>query len=208
MRQRLIGLREAIDPEQRSSFELAISLNLLHGIPLVSGTALGFCWPHRGEYDIRPLLPALLARQVRLALPIVQKATGDLVFHEWTEQCVLAQGPLGIPFPVDTPRLVPTVLLIPIVGYGAAGDRLGYGGGYYDRTLAQMNPRPLCIGVGFDCQRIESSFPQPHDIPMDAIVTETQLQVRDGDQLEAMPARWCRQQLQTRGVERGLWAAA
>ena len=70
-------------------------------------------------------------------------------------------------------RLVhPDALLIPLVGYDAAGFRLGYGGGYYDRTLAVAAPRPFCIGVGYDDAEIATIYPQPHDIPMDFIVTE------------------------------------
>ena len=208
MRQRLILRREALSPAERSTGEMAISLHLLHTLPLSPGTRLGFCWPHRGEYDIRPLLPALTARGLQLAMPVIRSASRDLVFHEWTADCAMTNGPLGIPYPSGTPAVLPQILLIPVVGFGAAGDRLGYGGGYYDRTLAACEPRPLCIGVGFECQRIDSSFPQAHDIPMDAIITESQLRFRDGDRLETLPARICRHQLSERGQERGLWQRA
>ena len=78
----------------------------------------------------------------------------------------------NIPAPADGPSVTPDVLLVPLVGFDAGGYRLGYGGGYYDRSLAARTPRPLAIGIGFEISRLATIHPQPHDIPMDAIVTE------------------------------------
>jgi 5-formyltetrahydrofolate cyclo-ligase len=102
----------------------------------------------------------------------------------------MGKGPLGIAYPTQTEQLDPDVLLIPLVGFGRAGDRLGYGGGYFDRTLAGYARRPLCIGVGFELARIESTFPQAHDILMDAIVTEVSMRwVDSGNLVEVSAAR-------------------
>ena len=84
----------------------------------------------------------------------------------------MSRGVWNIPVPGERTLVQPNLLLVPLVGFDAAGYRLGYGGGYYDRTLAAMSPRPLTIGVGFAMGRLNSIYPQPHDIPMDAIVTE------------------------------------
>ena len=78
----------------------------------------------------------------------------------------------GIPVPASGAPVLPQALLIPVVGFDAAGFRLGYGGGYFDRTLASLRPRPLAIGVGFELSRLASVHPERHDEPLDLIVTE------------------------------------
>jgi 5-formyltetrahydrofolate cyclo-ligase len=103
------------------------------------------------------------------------------MFREWTPGAPMAPGIWNIPVPAEGETLSPTVLLAPLVGFDGCGYRLGYGGGYYDRTLAAAMPRPLAIGVGFEASRLETIHPQPHDIPMDLIVTEQEiLRTRDG----------------------------
>ena len=84
----------------------------------------------------------------------------------------MQRGFWNIPIPAERRVVVPDALLIPLVGYDAAGYRLGYGGGYYDRTLASRTPLPLRIGVGYDGAELPTIHPQPHDIPMSIIVTE------------------------------------
>jgi 5,10-methenyltetrahydrofolate synthetase len=78
----------------------------------------------------------------------------------------------GIPKPKDTELIVPTLLFVPCVGYGAGGYRLGYGGGFYDRTLAAMQPHPFTVGLGFTCGFVEHLQAEAHDIPLDAILNE------------------------------------
>jgi 5-formyltetrahydrofolate cyclo-ligase len=84
----------------------------------------------------------------------------------------MTQGAYDIPIPVDTPDLEPQVLLVPLTGFDAAGYRLGYGGGFFDRTVVEMTPRPLLVGVGFELSWVHSIHPQVHDVPMDIVVTE------------------------------------
>ena len=94
----------------------------------------------------------------------------------------LDRGVWNIPIPSERALVEPTVLLVPLLGFDAAGYRLGYGGGYYDRTLAASAPRPFTIGVGHEFGRLQSIYPQSHDIPLDVIVTEcgvTRFSVRD-----------------------------
>jgi len=114
----------------------------------------------------------------------------------------MAQGPLGIAYPVQTAQVDPDVLLIPLVGFGRAGDRLGYGGGYFDRTLASFARRPLCVGVGFELARMESTYPQAHDIPMDAIVTELAMHRVVSGTLEQVSAAQLREHLNRLAQER------
>jgi 5-formyltetrahydrofolate cyclo-ligase len=109
---------------------------------------------------------------VRLALPVVVERARPLVFREWWPGIRMVPGIWGIPVPAEGDAVLPDALLAPLVGFDARGHRLGYGGGYYDRTLAALPERPLVIGVGFEPSGMETIHPQPHDIPMDLIVTE------------------------------------
>ena len=106
------------------------------------------------------------------ALPVVVAKNAPIEFWQWQPDTLLQRGFWNIPVPAERRLVHPDALLIPLVGYDAAGFRLGYGGGYYDRTLAVAAPRPFCIGVGYDDAEIATIYPQPHDIPMDFIVTE------------------------------------
>jgi 5-formyltetrahydrofolate cyclo-ligase len=81
-------------------------------------------------------------------------------------------GAYGIQVPASKQRMKPQVLLIPCLGIDQNRYRLGYGGGYYDRTLARLSPRPVAVGIGFDCARMASIKPQPHDIRLDLAITE------------------------------------
>ena len=101
-----------------------------------------------------------------------------LEFWSWQPEMKLIRGIWNIPIPSERNPVNPTNLLVPLVGFDAAAYRLGHGGGYYDRTLANLNPRPFTIGVGYEFGRLETIYPQPHDIPMDSIVTETGVSLR------------------------------
>ena len=78
----------------------------------------------------------------------------------------------GIPKPTGTDVVTPTLLFVPCVGYGPGGYRLGYGGGFYDRTLAQLKPRPYTVGLGFDNAFLSELTPEPHDVALDAILND------------------------------------
>jgi 5,10-methenyltetrahydrofolate synthetase len=129
-----------------------------------------FCWPVRHEPDLRPLLAAWAGTQA--ALPVVVGAEAPLAFRAWSPDSLLAPDRYGIPTPVAGEFLVPDLILLPLNGFDAAGYRLGYGGGYFDRTLAALAPRPLAVGVGFEINRLETIMPGPHDQRLDWIVTE------------------------------------
>jgi 5-formyltetrahydrofolate cyclo-ligase len=133
---------------------------------------IGFYWPFKGEIDLRHLIRDLLAAGAEAALPAVVGKRQPLEFWAWRPRMKLERGVWNIPVPAERNAVRPAALLVPLLGFDAAGHRLGYGGGYYDRTLAAMNPKPPTIGIGYELGRLETMYPQPHDIPLDAIVTE------------------------------------
>jgi 5-formyltetrahydrofolate cyclo-ligase len=104
-------------------------------------------------------------------LPVVVQPGAPVEFWSWTEGAPMRRGIWNIPIPEERVLLQPGLLLVPLVGFDAAGYRLGYGGGYYDRTLAAARQRPHCVGLGYADSHLDSIYPQPHDIPMHKIVT-------------------------------------
>ena len=178
-RQRLIAARERLDPATLEDFRRRIDAHLESAFPGLAGATVAFCWPMRGEYDARPLADALRARGAVTALPVVVAPRRPLVFREWHPGVALATGPLGIPYPASSEPVVPTVVLVPLNGWDDAGHRLGYGGGFFDRTLAGRPGRPIAIGVGYELGRLPTIRPQAWDVPMDWIVTERGVYRRD-----------------------------
>jgi 5,10-methenyltetrahydrofolate synthetase len=136
---------------------------------------LGFCWPHQGEFDARGLVERLLARGWTACLPVVVAEETPLAFRPWTPSTPLAPDRYGIPTPTGGEFVTPGVLLIPLVAVDARNYRIGYGGGFFDRTLAALaaaGHRATAIGVGFELARVADTLPGPHDIPLDFVVTE------------------------------------
>jgi 5-formyltetrahydrofolate cyclo-ligase len=109
-----------------------------------------------------------------VVLPAVIEKGAPVEFRSWRPGAPMGRDLWKIPVPRERALLRPDALLVPLVGFDGEGYRLGYGGGYYDRTLAALVPRPFCVGLGFDFGQLPSIVPQPHDIRMDVIVTETQ----------------------------------
>ncbi len=141
---------------------------------------IGAYWPIKGEFDPLPALHRwkedgeLLdePQPRRIGLPVVDKLHKTLKFHAWFPGCYMEEDAYGIPKPKDTEVIVPTLLFVPCVGYGTGGFRLGYGGGFYDRTLSTLEPRPYTVGLGFTNGFIAELEPEPHDIPLDAILND------------------------------------
>ena len=119
-------------------------------------------------------------RGVRVALPVAVALGQPLMFREWRPNARLARGLWKIPYPADGAEVVPTVVIAPLVGFDKACFRLGYGGGFFDRTLAGFDAAPLVIGVGYAGALIPTIFPQPHDIPMDWVLTGAAPPLRRG----------------------------
>ena len=171
-RARLIEARMAMPIDAHKAAGLAISDCLLSHFPPESFSTLGCYWPFRREYDCIPLMKQVIAVGGRTALPVVLQKNHPLEFRPWTPQTKMEAGVWGILHPAEGAPVQPAALLIPLVGFDAKGYRLGYGAGFYDRTIAIFDKPPLKIGVGFELCRMDTIHPQPHDIPMDFIVTE------------------------------------
>ena len=182
-RERLIAAREALDAATIEDFRRRLDTHLERSFPGLASARLGFCWPIRSEYDARPLAQTLRARGAVTALPVVVAPGQPLLFCEWHPGVPLVKGPLGIPYPATSEPVTPTVLLLPMNGWDGAGYRLGYGAGFFDRTLASMKPRPIAIGVGYELARIATIHPQSWDVPMDWVATERGVYRRDPDGL-------------------------
>lgn len=133
---------------------------------------LGGYWPIRREFNPLSVMRAQLKQGARLALPVIAIKNQPLEFHLWSPGAPMAKGVYDIAYPVDSARVLPDMMLVPLLGFDAAGYRLGYGGGYYDRTAAALEPRPQLVGIAFESARLPSIRPLPHDIPMACIITE------------------------------------
>lgn len=178
-RERLIGERERLDPATLDRFRRRIDAHLERSFPGLTAARLAFCWPMRAEYDARPLVHRLREHGAVTALPVVIAPGQPLVFREWHPGVILASGPLGIPYPATSDPVAPTVALLPMNGWDDAGYRLGYGAGFFDRTLASLPTRAIAIGVGYEQARMPTIRPQAWDVPMDWIVTERGVYRRD-----------------------------
>jgi 5-formyltetrahydrofolate cyclo-ligase len=170
-RERLIARRQALPADERRRLGALIERALRPLIAAQPGI-LGVYWPFRAEFDPRPLIDWAVAEGRTVALPVVIDKRGPLEYRAWRPGETLVDGVWNIPVPEKREIVVPTTVLAPLVGFDPACYRLGYGGGYFDRTLASLSPRPLAIGVGFEFQALATIHPQSFDVPMDAIVTE------------------------------------
>lgn len=180
---RLRTERQALSVEDRASVGTALTGHLrdllFARFDAMQGKVFSVYWPIKGEPDLRPLLVDLHAAGVKVCLPVVEQKAAPLVFRHWTPATKMVRGDWNIPVPPPGAGiLTPEISLAPLVGWDPYGFRLGYGGGYFDRTLAALDPQPFGIGIGFQSARLATIFPQPHDIPLNVILTETGIQVQ------------------------------
>jgi 5-formyltetrahydrofolate cyclo-ligase len=171
VRERLLLARAQMS--ERAQREGVLQRRVARWLRTMPMTRLAFFWPVRGEPDLRTVVGEWLAEQSgrAAALPVV---VGDrLEFRAWTPHAPMVEGEYRIAVPAATAPLQPQVLLVPCLGVDVLRYRLGYGGGFYDRTLAAMKLRPVTVGVAFDVGRIKSIGPQPHDVRLDLALTES-----------------------------------
>lgn len=171
-RERLIAARLAVPAAEREAWGERIAGHLETAIGDPQGLVVSLYWPFRGEPDLRPLMARLADSGARTALPVVVERGRPLAFRAWRAGERLERGVWNIPVPADGDAVVPQVVVAPVVGFDRALYRLGYGGGFFDRTLAALPARPRVFGVGYHMAEIATIHPQPHDIAMDAILTE------------------------------------
>ena len=174
-RLRLTGLRQSVSLQQRRQNSQLIIRQLDDYLRSMPETILSVYWPIKGEPNLLAWMKRLFHCGSRIALPVVESTNAPMVFREWTPDARMQAGIWNIPVPAEGQLLVPTLVIAPVVGFDAANYRLGNGGGYFDRTLAELisdKRRPTIIGVGYECLQIPTICPQPHDIPMDMVITE------------------------------------
>jgi 5,10-methenyltetrahydrofolate synthetase len=179
-RARLIKERLEISADARKTNSDRIAEQLDEAIGDLSGRVVGGYWPFRGEPDLCEWLGRLESRGGRCALPVVVHPNAPMVFRIWRQGEKLERGVLDLPVPAAGEEVCPDVVIAPLVGYDRDGYRLGYGGGYFDRTLAAAPRRPLIIGVGYSQAELPTIYPEAHDIAMDKIVTERGILVPPG----------------------------
>ncbi len=138
---------------------------------------IGAYWPIKGEFDPLPALyrwtegaPEEATR--RIGLPVADRETGQLRFHVWYPGCAMELDAYDIPKPKGTDQFRPQMLVVPCLGFGPGGARLGYGGGFFDRTLRALTPRPVTVGVSFTHGFLPFLRSSPDDLPLDALLTE------------------------------------
>lgn len=200
----LIARRLAAPAADHARWSALIEASLRGGFSPLAGMIVGFCWPFQGEFDARPFVTDLLKRGVRAVLPAVVAKAQPLEFREWWPGAAMSKGVYDLPVPEGTPSLCPDALLIPALGVGSQGDRLGYGGGYFDRTLAALQPKPIAIGLAFELSRIATIEPQSHDVFMDFIVTEGGIEAAVAGGLKKLSAQDCQARVAALAAERGL----
>lgn len=172
------GLRAALRasrarlPEAGRAAAATAIAQRLDGLVGATPRRLAAYWPYEGEPDLRAWMRARHEAGWTLLLPVIAASAAPLVFRVWTPDCAMSADRYGIAIPSEGPVLDPEIVLVPTLGFTEDGHRLGYGGGYYDRTLAALRPRPLAIGVAYESGRLEDFAPDAHDVQLDAVVTE------------------------------------
>ena len=183
-RTRLRAARLALSVAERKEIGEALAGHLRQVLKDRFGGAPGKVfsayWPIKGEPDLRPLMAELHQAGISVALPLVETRAAPLIFRHWTPETRMQRGDWNIPVPPPDAHVVtPDIALAPLVGWTTDGYRLGYGGGYFDRTLAALTPKPFVIGIGFQAAQLKTIYPQPHDIPLDLILTENGVQAEE-----------------------------
>lgn len=166
--------------DQHARLSAAVDNHLKHFLASRRPGVLAFCWPIRAEFDCRPLARHLIDSGWRGCIPVVAKVDAPMTFRAWKPDSPMTIDRHAIPIPADGAVLVPDVVLLPLVAFDRRGFRLGYGGGYFDRTLVAIVPPPFTVGVGFEIARVDTIQPQQHDIALDAVVTEAGAEFFDG----------------------------
>ena len=175
LRKKLIKARQALPDRLERAVELQSALRVW----LVGRRerTIGAYWPIKGEFDPLPALyrwtegaPDDIER--RIGLPVADRETGSLRFHVWYPGCPTELDAFDIPKPKGTEEFVPEILVVPCLGFGPGGVRLGYGGGFFDRTLSSLTPRPVTVGMSFTHGFLPLLRSSPQDLPLDAMLTE------------------------------------
>ena len=188
LRETLLARRLELPAEQSRAYREAIDRHLEHGFPNLAQGVVAFCWPYKNEPDPRFVARWLRQAGATTALPMVVAPRAPLVFREWHPGVALARGVYDIPYPCDSREVVPDTVLLPMIAFDDAGYRLGYGGGFFDRTLAALARQPLVIGIAYELSHVPTIHPQSWDLPVDFVATERGVYQRRDGRLEFLGA--------------------
>lgn len=173
LRRKAHAARAALTAEFRSEAAAAVSRHFLASAALPAHATVAGYWGIRDELGCQAILVQLMERGHTVLLPVVVAQRAALELRVWEPGAALTDAGFGTLAPSEqAPRATPDLILLPLLGFDADGTRLGYGGGYYDRTLAQFHRRPRLVGLGFAAQELDHIPRADHDIPLDAVVTE------------------------------------
>lgn len=180
LRQHIRKLRNRLDGQQQADAAQAVKQQLTEHAPLLKNSrCIAAYLANDGELDPLPLIEWCWKQQIQVCLPLLHPFTpGHLLFLHYHEHSLLVPNRFGIPEPkLDCRDVVPVdlvdTILVPLVAFDAAGNRMGMGGGFYDRTLGQLHhsPGPQLIGLAHNCQQVAALPVESWDIPMQAIAT-------------------------------------
>jgi 5-formyltetrahydrofolate cyclo-ligase len=171
----LLARRAALEIKDRRQRGARAKERLCAEVDLAPYRVLGIYWPIRAEIDVRDVAERHIEAGGIAALPVIVHKNAPVEFWPWSPGTRMRRGFWNIPVPASGTAVRPDALIIPLVGFDAACFRLGYGGGYYDRTLAASSPLPLRIGLAYAEAQIATIYPQPHDVPMSMVVTDRAL---------------------------------
>lgn len=173
LRIRALAQRAAFPHSERPAAAKAAAEHFFAAFTLAPGAIIAAYWPIRDELDCRPVLTRLMDAGQPVCLPVVNGDDEPLELRLWEEGAALYPSGFGTLAPADSaPVVEPDYVLMPLLGFDARGTRLGYGGGYYDRTLAALSHLPKLVGFAFSRQELEHVPREAHDVPLDAVVTE------------------------------------
>jgi 5,10-methenyltetrahydrofolate synthetase len=187
-RQALVVRRADTPISARNAWNDAVTTQLATGFSMPEEAIIGYCWPYKGEFDARYAVRRWREQGATAALPEVVEAKAPLQFRKWWPGAPMRPGVYDIPVPDGTEVVIPDVAIVPMNAFDERGYRLGYGGGFFDRTLAACGRRMVAIGVSYEMLRVPTIHPQSHDIPMDFVVTEAAVYAAGGEPLRLLDA--------------------
>ncbi|MDR6758859.1 5-formyltetrahydrofolate cyclo-ligase [Mycoplana sp. BE70] len=183
LRNEKLALRDKMPVEARIEGSLAMADHAGDVIAIDPGAVISGFWPIRSEADIRPLMARLAERGARLSLPVVLDRE-TIVFRELVRGAPLIHTGFGTTGPGPEAALLdPEILLVPLSAFDVSGHRIGYGAGHYDRAIDRLRAKgrsPRLIGIAFDCQEVPSVPAEAHDVPLDAVLTESGFRIFNG----------------------------
>ncbi|HYC44796.1 MAG TPA: 5-formyltetrahydrofolate cyclo-ligase [Burkholderiales bacterium] len=203
-RAELVALRVGVPDDERKAWNERLTEHLVSAFDMPEEAVVGFCWPYKAEFDARFAVRRWRDRGAIAALPEVVQPKSPLTFRKWWPGAPTRPGVYDIPVPDGTEVVAPDVAIVPMNGFDERGYRLGYGGGFFDRTLDACERRMVAIGVAYEVLRLATIYPQPHDVPMDFVVTEAAIYAGGGDPIAALDAASARERFQRLLRSRGL----